>query len=127
MFRDREELKPVQLRLLEDDVEIEQVLPYSPQDGVTYAIKLEFEVKFTLLREPVPIPDKTKLGEPYGLKFERNPSEGCVEFYCEKNKELLLEWRDRLARKINQRGFHQLIRPYRKIGKGNTATVRRKY
>jgi|JI6StandDraft_1071083.scaffolds.fasta_scaffold00914_16 hypothetical protein len=123
MFGDREETKPVQLKLYEDFVQIELVGSLVIQEAGKYCIKLDFEVKFTLLREPVPIADKTRLGEPYGLKFERNPAEGTVEFYCEKNKEKLLEWRDHLARRINQRGFHQLIRPYRKIGKGNTATV----
>lgn len=72
----------------------------------------------------MPIADKTRLGEPYGLKFERNPGEGTIEFYNKNEKDMLLEWRNHLAKRINQRGFHQLIRPYRKIGKGNTATVR---
>ena len=59
------------------------------QNAERYYIKLDFEVKFTLLREPVPITDKTKLGEPYGLKFERNPSEGSIEFYQKDQEQLL--------------------------------------
>lgn len=127
MFRDREETKPVRLSLIGDCIYVEQ----TPADAESaqptstlHRIKLEFEVKFTLLRQPNTTPDKTKLGEPYGLKFERNPNESTIEFYCEKEKEQLLEWRNLLAQKINQRGFHQLVKPFRKIGKGNSATVR---
>ena len=63
------------------------------------------------------------MGEPYGLKFERNLNESSIEFYCPKEKEQLLQWKNLLAPKLNQRGFHELIKPIKKIGKGNTATV----
>ena len=32
-------------------------------------------------------------------------------------------WRDSLAERINQRGFHELMKPIKKIGKGNFASV----
>lgn len=35
----------------------------------------------------------------------------------------LLLWRDNLAVKLNQRGFHELFKPIKKIGKGNFASV----
>ena len=40
-----------------------------------------------------------------------------------KDTEELLSWRDELALKINQRGFHELFKPIKKIGKGNFASV----
>lgn len=39
------------------------------------------------------------------------------------DQQLLKEWRDVLASKINQRGFHELFKPIKKIGKGNFASV----
>ena len=50
MFRDREETKPVQLRLVQNSIEIEFVWSLITQDGIGYGIKLDLEVKFTLLR-----------------------------------------------------------------------------
>lgn len=35
----------------------------------------------------------------------------------------MLAWRDELAVRINQRGFHELFKPIKKIGKGNFASV----
>jgi serine/threonine protein kinase len=35
----------------------------------------------------------------------------------------LLCWRDHLATRLNLRGFHELFKPIKKIGKGNFATV----
>ncbi len=37
--------------------------------------------------------------------------------------EALIDWRNFLASKINQRGFHELFKPIKKIGKGNFASV----
>lgn len=39
------------------------------------------------------------------------------------NSNLIKDWRNVLARKINQRGFHELFKPIKKIGKGNFASV----
>lgn len=36
---------------------------------------------------------------------------------------MLLNWRDLLAGRLNQRGFHDLFKPIKKIGKGNFASV----
>lgn len=35
----------------------------------------------------------------------------------------MVSWRDALAVRINQRGFHELFKPIKKIGKGNFASV----
>jgi serine/threonine protein kinase len=40
-----------------------------------------------------------------------------------KDEEELINWRDELALRINQRGFHELFKPIKKIGKGNFASV----
>lgn len=39
------------------------------------------------------------------------------------NAQTLKVWRDVLAGKLNQRGFHELFKPIKKIGKGNFASV----
>jgi hypothetical protein len=39
------------------------------------------------------------------------------------DSEVLKEWRDILGSKLNQRGFHELFKPIKKIGKGNFASV----
>ena len=61
------------------------------------------------------------MGKPYGLKFER-----FSEFIILENKEDpegLIVLRNFLASRINQRGFHELFKPIKKIGKGNFASV----
>lgn len=35
----------------------------------------------------------------------------------------MFEWRDYLGSKLNQRGFHELFKPIKKVGKGNFASV----
>lgn len=37
--------------------------------------------------------------------------------------ETLLRWKDQLETMINRRGFHNLFKPMKKIGKGNFASV----
>ena len=63
---------------------------------------------------------KNRTGTPFGLKFER--AEEVFYMYSD-NVGMLKEWRNVLAKKLNQRGFHQLFKPIRKIGKGNFASV----
>ena len=41
----------------------------------------------------------------------------------DKNEEVLILWRDALSPILNQRGFHELFKPIKKIGKGNFASV----
>ena len=35
----------------------------------------------------------------------------------------MMKWRDELANRLNQRGFHETFKAIKKIGKGNFATV----
>lgn len=35
----------------------------------------------------------------------------------------VLKWRDLLAKKLNQRGFHELFKPVKRVGKGSFASV----
>lgn len=35
----------------------------------------------------------------------------------------MMKWRAKLGQKINQRGFHELFKPIKKVGKGNFASV----
>ena len=80
-------------------------------------ISFSFDLIFDLLRQEDP---SKKLGKPYGLKFERFNKSLTLKNDSEKT---LLTWRDHLASRINQRGFHELFKPIKKIGKGNFATV----
>jgi serine/threonine protein kinase len=36
---------------------------------------------------------------------------------------VIAEWSTKLGKKINQKGFHAMFKPVRKLGKGNYATV----
>lgn len=60
-------------------------------------------------------------GEPYGIKFER--FEKFLSLFSNRPNKDLLQWRNFLETRINQRGFHELFKPIKKIGKGNFATV----
>ena len=55
------------------------------------------------------------------MKFEKFREAIFLE--NENDIEGLLRWRDILAAKINQRGFHDLFKHVKKIGKGNFASV----
>jgi serine/threonine protein kinase len=62
-----------------------------------------------------------KLGHPHTLKFESYNQSLSL-----KNSNIpseLLEWRNLLGKKVNQRGFHELFKPIKKVGKGNFASV----
>ncbi|KAL4438341.1 hypothetical protein ABPG74_009764 [Tetrahymena malaccensis] len=104
-----------------------QIFYYSEKDhnqpkGYT---DLSFELCFELLREKVAEnkdkkDDKVKLGKPKGIKLDKG---GCVcELYSPEEK-VLIKWRDALRKILNQRGFHELFRAHKKIGKGNFASV----
>lgn len=63
-------------------------------------IKFNFDLILELLREE---DEHKKLGRPYGLKFERFDK---VLILKSGNEKALIAWRDRLAGKLNLRGFH---------------------
>lgn len=75
----------------------------------------------------------------FDLKFEvlyqndknvHTPKMG-IRLYDESNQELKIffdsntadEWCRILGKKINQKGFHEMFKPIKKLGKGNFATV----
>jgi serine/threonine protein kinase len=60
-------------------------------------------------------------GVPIGIRFEKNGFDP-IELYCASAPTLQL-WKDHLEKMMNQRGFHSLFKPIKKIGKGNFASV----
>lgn len=60
-------------------------------------------------------------GTPIGIKFEKEGHMPCSLYLA--STDHLLAWKVELERRINQRGFHSLFKPIRKIGKGNFASV----
>ncbi|CAD8137002.1 unnamed protein product [Paramecium pentaurelia] len=83
-------------------------------------ISLSFETKFSLLREPVD--EKFKVGKPLGLLIERENIQHKITLFSN-DVQMIKNWRDYLAKHINQRGFHESFKAHRKIGKGNFASV----
>ena len=64
---------------------------------------------------------KHSLGKPEALRFERFGE--IVTLENKEEQEGLLTWRDALSPILNQRGFHELFKPIKKVGKGNFASV----
>jgi serine/threonine protein kinase len=60
------------------------------------------------------------LGPMKGFKFEHG-EEVCYLF--SNDLPTLKLWRDAMSSRLNQRGFHELFKPIKKIGKGNFASV----
>jgi hypothetical protein len=65
--------------------------------------ELDFELRFEVIREKKETGDKGKdvLGRPKGLRFDRD---GCSSEIYSSNEKEILEWRNFLRGKINQRG-----------------------
>lgn len=88
--------------------------------------EITFEMCFDFLRDKQVSGDKDKkddkvtLGKPRGIKFDKQGSM-CEIFSTE--EKVLFKWRDALRGIMNQRGFHELFRAHKKIGKGNFASV----
>lgn len=83
-----------------------------------FKITFRFQLIFELMREDA---EDKKVGKPYALRFERGLEN--LTLRTEQGQEVLISWRNALGPKINQRGFHQLFKPIKKIGKGNFASV----
>jgi serine/threonine protein kinase len=62
-----------------------------------------------------------KLGMPIGIRLIRN--EQVISELYHANTTTLLQLRNILEKKLNQRGFKEQFRPLRKIGKGNFGSV----
>lgn len=86
-------------------------------------INLDFELRFEIIRvknEKKENSPGNNIGVPKGIRFDRSN----VKTELTTNDEaLILKWRDALRNKINQRGFHELFKAHKKIGKGNFASV----
>ena len=64
-------------------------------------------------------------GTPYGIKLERGEKylELVINPESKQVIEHLFNWRNTLSPILNQRGFHEIFKPIKKIGKGNFASV----
>jgi hypothetical protein len=60
------------------------------------------------------------LGKAFSITFDKP---GYEPFTMYGNHDLLILWKDKLETMINRRGFHNLFKPIKKIGKGNFASV----
>lgn len=65
--------------------------------------------------------EKNFSGYPYGIRFEKFGD--SIEIHNYDNPNMILKWQKLLSIFFNQRNFHQIFRPLKKIGKGNFATV----
>ncbi|CAD8076224.1 unnamed protein product [Paramecium sonneborni] len=89
-------------------------------------ILLDFEVKFEILRENIikKNEEDDSLGQIKGISLIKDLGNDTITqtkyFGGEK---LIKQWRDYLKSRINQWKFHQMFRVYKKIGKGNFASV----
>ena len=72
------------------------------------SIIFDFDVKYAFSTSP-----------PY-IRFERNEETATYKL---KSDEDVQKWRSYLKDHLNQRGFHEQFKPFKKIGKGNFASV----
>ncbi|CAK69345.1 unnamed protein product (macronuclear) [Paramecium tetraurelia] len=88
-------------------------------------LKLEFETKFEILRQPVQKKDEDddSLGPIIGIQFIKDNGDINSVYKLNATAKLILEWRSYLSSRINQWQFHNMFRVYKKIGKGNFASV----
>ncbi|CAK56481.1 unnamed protein product (macronuclear) [Paramecium tetraurelia] len=88
-------------------------------------IKLEFDTKFEILRQAIQKKDEDddSLGPIIGIQFLRDNAGIMPTYKLSASSKLILEWRQFLSPRINQWQFHNMFRVYKKIGKGNFATV----
>ena len=71
-------------------------------------IPFDFDLKYSFSQNP-----------PH-IRFERNDETAT---YRLKSIEDVEKWRNVLKNLLNQRGFHEQFKPFKKIGKGNFASV----
>jgi len=88
-------------------------------------INLDFELRFEVIRVKTDKKENSPgntIGVPKGIRFDRNNTKTEL---TTSDEALILKWRDVLRNRINQRGFHELFKAHKKIGKGNFASVRK--
>lgn len=88
---------------------------------ITEICQIDFELKFEVMRETTSY-DKERpgLGAICALKLER---EGFQPVTLYSNLQTLTMWKTELEARLNIKGFHNLFKPIKKIGKGNFASV----
>lgn len=86
-------------------------------------INIDFDLHFEVIRQKSDKKDNSpssSIGVPKGLRLDKNNSKTEI---TTNDEALIIKWRDILRNKINQRGFHELFKAHKKIGKGNFASV----
>ncbi|CAD8145155.1 unnamed protein product [Paramecium pentaurelia] len=89
-------------------------------------IPLDFEIKFEILREKVVKKSENddSLGEIKGISLIKDIGiDTIIKKRYFGGEDLIKQWREYLSSRINQWQFHQMFRIYKKIGKGNFASV----
>lgn len=88
-------------------------------------MELTFDVSFEIIREPSTVEPKEDgkkiIGKPLGLRFKLD-SFRPAEYYTTNTNDLE-KWEIELGKRISQRGFHDLFKAMKKVGKGNFASV----
>ncbi|CAK81836.1 unnamed protein product (macronuclear) [Paramecium tetraurelia] len=89
-------------------------------------IHLDFDIKFEILREnQVKQGDEDdSLGQIKGISLIKDLGNETITYkkYLGGEK-IIKQWREYLSNRINQWQFHQMFKVYKKIGKGNFASV----
>ncbi|CAD8128619.1 unnamed protein product [Paramecium sonneborni] len=101
------------------------LLAKKPDQPYKY-LKLDFETKFEIIRTSVQKKDEEddSLGQIIGMNLMRDFGQAEYPTYqLQGNEKVIVQWREFLQSRINQWQFHQLFRVFKKIGKGNFASV----
>ena len=87
-----------------------QIQPYA-------ALDLAFDIKFQIIYEVA----KNVVSRKIGIRIYGTDKES-FEFFSNENY-IIETWVVYLSKKINQKGFHEMFKPLKKLGKGNFASV----
>lgn len=91
--------------------------PLGPQIQPFAAAELGFDSKFEVIYEQ----QKNIFSKKIGIRIFCEQG-GSFEFYSA-HSYVIEAWTICLARLINQKGFHEMFKPIKKLGKGNFASV----
>ncbi|CAD8098705.1 unnamed protein product [Paramecium primaurelia] len=97
-----------------------------PEDPPSKYLKLDFETKFEIIRTTVQKKDEDddSLGTIIGMILMRDHGQDQMPSYkLSANEKVITQWREFFQPRINQWQFHHLFRVFKKIGKGNFASV----
>ncbi|CAD8180441.1 unnamed protein product [Paramecium octaurelia] len=96
------------------------------EDPPSKYLKLDFETKFEVVRTAVQKKDEDddSLGTIIGMILMRDHGKDQMPSYkLSANEKVIAQWREFFQPRINQWQFHHLFRVFKKIGKGNFASV----